>query len=43
MKKILIVNKSFAVGGIQTALSNMLTYLSDKYDIDLLVFMMKDQ
>lgn len=38
MKKILIVNKSFAVGGIQTALSNMLTYLSDKYDVDLLVF-----
>ncbi|WP_422123947.1 glycosyltransferase [Planococcus sp. X10-3] len=37
-KKILIVNKSFAIGGIQTSLNNMLEEIKDSYDIDLLVF-----
>lgn len=38
-KRILFVNKSFELGGIQTALKNMLFTLSpDKYTIDLLVF-----
>jgi glycosyltransferase involved in cell wall biosynthesis len=36
--KILIVNKSFAVGGIQTSLINMLKELNDYFEIDLLVF-----
>ena len=37
-KKILIVDKSFAVGGIQTALINMVKELKDTYDITVLMF-----
>lgn len=37
-KKILIVDKSFAVGGIQTALINMVKALKDIYDITVLMF-----
>lgn len=37
-KKILIVDKSFAVGGIQTALINMVKELKDDYDIDICMF-----
>jgi len=37
-KKILIVNKSFELGGIQTALANMLESLHNDYDITLAVF-----
>lgn len=38
MKKILIIDKSFAVGGIQTSLINMVKALKDKYEIDVLMF-----
>lgn len=38
MKKVLIIDKSFAVGGIQTALINMVKALKDTYEIDVLVF-----
>ena len=39
MKKILIVNKSFELGGIQSALRNMLSVLSDTdAQIDLMIF-----
>lgn len=38
MKKILIVNKSFQLGGVQVALNNMLHALNGLYDIDVLVF-----
>jgi len=37
-KKILVVNKSFTLGGIQSALNNMLEFLNKDYDVDLLVF-----
>ena len=37
-KKLLIVDKSFAIGGIQTSLMNMLDSLNDYYDIDLLMY-----
>lgn len=37
-KKILIVNKSFVVGGIQSSMLNMINSLKDDYDIDLCVF-----
>lgn len=37
-RKILIVNKSFALGGVQTALNNMLHEVKDEYNVDLLVF-----
>lgn len=37
-KKILIVNKSFELGGIQTALANMLQVINNEYDISLAVF-----
>lgn len=37
-KKILLVDKSFAVGGIQTALINMVKELKDDYDIDICMF-----
>ena len=37
-KKILIVNKSFAVGGIQSSLINMINALKEDYDIDVCVF-----
>ena len=37
-KKVLIVDKSFAVGGIQTALINMVKALKDTYDITVLMF-----
>ena len=38
MAKILIVDKSFAVGGIQTSLINMVKELKDKHEIDVLMF-----
>lgn len=38
MKKILIINKSFELGGIQIALINMLEAIQDKYDITLAIF-----
>lgn len=37
-KKLLIVDKSFAVGGIQTSLINMVKELKDTYDITVLMF-----
>lgn len=37
-KKLLFVNKNFAVGGVQTSLLNMLNCISDEYDIDLFVY-----
>lgn len=37
-KRILIVNKSFVVGGIQSSMLNMINALKDDYDIDLCVF-----
>ncbi len=37
-KKILFVNKSFAVGGIQSSLINIINALKDDYDIDVCVF-----
>lgn len=36
--KILIINKSFELGGIQMALANLLEEISDEYDISLAVF-----
>lgn len=38
MARILIVDKSFAVGGIQTSLINMVKELKDKHEIDVLMF-----
>lgn len=38
MKKILIVNKSFETGGIQSSLVNMANALADSYQVDLLVY-----
>ena len=38
MAKILIVDKSFAVGGIQTSLINMVKELKDKHEITVLMF-----
>ena len=38
MAKILIVDKSFAVGGIQTSLINMVKELKDKHEIEVLMF-----
>ena len=37
-KKILIINKSFALGGVQMALANMLEEIHDKYDVTLAIF-----
>lgn len=37
-RKLLIVDKSFAVGGIQTSLLNMLDAIKGYYDIDLLMY-----
>lgn len=37
-KRILIINKSFELGGIQMALANMLGVLSKEYDVTLAVF-----
>lgn len=37
-KSILIINKSFELGGIQASLMNMLEALHDQYDISLAVF-----
>ncbi len=37
-KRILIVNKSFVVGGIQSSMLNMINALKEDYDIDLCVF-----
>lgn len=38
MKKILFVDKSFAVGGIQTSMINMMNSLVDEYDVSLFVY-----
>lgn len=38
MKKILIVNKSFALGGIESAMLNMISNLSKEYIIDLCLY-----
>lgn len=38
MKKILIVNNNLHIGGIQKSLVNLLNEISDKYDVDLLLF-----
>ncbi len=38
MARILIVDKSFAVGGIQTSLINMVKELKNKHEIDVLMF-----
>ena len=38
MAKILIVDKSFAVGGIQTSLINMVKELKNKHEITVLMF-----
>lgn len=37
-KKILIINKSFEIGGIQMALANMLKEIHNRYDVTLAVF-----
>lgn len=37
-RKILIINKSFELGGIQMALSNMLKSIHNEYDVTLAVF-----
>ena len=37
-KKLLIINKSFELGGIQVALANMLEAIHEEYDISLAVF-----
>lgn len=37
-KKILIVNKSFAVGGIQSSLLNLIKMIKDRYEVNLLIF-----
>ena len=37
-QKILLVDKSFAYGGIQTSLINLVDALKDRYDIDVLMF-----
>lgn len=37
-KRLLIINKSFELGGIQIALINMLAEIQDKYDVTLAVF-----
>ena len=38
MKRILIVNKSFATGGIQSSMVNMANQLSKFYKVDILVY-----
>ena len=38
MAKILIVDKSFAVGGIQTSLINMVKEIKDKHEVEVLMF-----
>ena len=38
MKKILLVNKSFAVGGIQSSMINMANELSKYYEVDLFLY-----
>ena len=37
-KKILIINKSFVLGGIQTSLINMLNVIKNDYDVTLAIF-----
>lgn len=37
-KRLLIINKSFELGGIQMALANMLEEIHDEYDVTLAVF-----
>ena len=37
-KKLLIINKSFELGGIQMALANLLESICDEYDITLAIF-----
>lgn len=41
MKKILIVNKSFETGGIQSSMVNMANELSRHYQVDLLIYNLK--
>lgn len=38
MKKILLINKSFAVGGIQSSMINMANELSKYYEVDLFLY-----
>ena len=38
MQKILIVNKSFETGGIQSSMVNMANELSRYYEVDLLIY-----
>lgn len=38
MKKILIVNKSFDIGGIQASLVNMIKVLQHDFDVELMIF-----
>ena len=37
-KKILLVNKSFTVGGIQSSLLNLINEIKDDYDVSVLVY-----
>ncbi len=37
-KKILLVNKSFVVGGIQSSMLNLINAIKDDYDVDVCVF-----
>ena len=37
-KRILIINKSFVVGGIQSSMLNLINEIKDDYDIDVCVF-----
>ena len=37
-KKILFVNKSFAVGGIQSSLLNLIKMIKDRYEVSLVLF-----
>lgn len=38
MKKILVVNKGLAIGGIEIALVNMVNALQEQYQVDMMVF-----
>ena len=38
MKKILVVNKGLAIGGIEIALANMVNTLQEQYQVDVMVF-----
>lgn len=41
MKKILIINKSFEVGGVQSSMVNMVKELSRRYQVDLFIYKQK--